>query len=321
MRETQWNCSWADPSCFELKRGQFGPQRRGPDGWQIRPRYPGNSLVADTRFGYPAFYVRDFLEGEEKFIRGYNLTVYEKFKRLPVRTHLSPYLLFFKPTFCGDDGIACPRLIEDLVKKRNDIIWVGHDLDGMRLGRPGYTLPGITIPGELGSTITYAWRYRGRPKHPHKHYLTFQGKCPSRQHAAQWHMNYSVRGELNRLFNEVNEDNFGSNPRKGLPNGVKYVCVDRQKGRVSSDKEVNRRYHDILDTDYALVPRGDERWSFRFLEAVGAGAIPVVVADGLSLPYDNVRMPSSFCFLPNFVNSLSTGRVLSFASRNKRCWK
>lgn len=96
-------------------------------------------------------------------------------------------------------------------------------------------------------------------------------------------MNYSVRGELNRIFNIVNKQNFGWEPRPGLPKGINFSCSGRQKGRFSSE-ERRRMYDDILDTDYAIVPRGDERWSFRFLEAIGAGAVPVIVADGLTLP-------------------------------------
>lgn len=275
---------WFEPECFALKPGEFGPQKKGGR----RPPFNRvDGLIGDGFYGYPAYYVRNHLEGRAKWdVRSYNLTVYEKFATLPVRSAASPYLLFFKPTFCGWDKL-CPPLIEDLIANRQDIIWISHDLGGMKLQHPGLVVPGVTIPGELASSIFHAWRYKGQARYPHKHLLTFQGKCASKLHAKSWYMNYSVRGELNRLFNIVNSHNYGSEPRPDLPKGINYSCSVKQKGRYSSD-EIRRIYYDILDSDFALVPRGDERWSFRFLEAVGAGAIPVIVADGLTLPFENL---------------------------------
>ncbi|KAJ8599732.1 hypothetical protein CTAYLR_003401 [Chrysophaeum taylorii] len=279
-----WKPNCWEAECFALRKGEFGPQVVGP---RRPPFNRADTIIGDTVWGYPAFYVRNHLEGRDKWdVRGLNLSVYEKFATLPARSPLSPYLLFFKPTFCGWERL-CPPLVEHLIQNRTDIVWIGHDLGGMKLHHPGYTLPGITIPGELGSTVYHAWRYEGTPRYPHKHYLTFQGKCSSKHHAVQWYMNYSVRGQLNRLFNKVNKQNFGFEPRDGLPPSVTYACTRRQKGRFSA-KEIQRKYDDILDTDYALVPRGDERWSFRFLQAVGAGAVPVVVADGLTLPLEHL---------------------------------
>ncbi|KAJ8605951.1 hypothetical protein CTAYLR_010799 [Chrysophaeum taylorii] len=246
-----------------------------------------DAIITDTYWGLPAFYLRNHLVGREKWdLRGVALHAFEKFATLPERRWDSPYLFFFKPTFCGW-GYECPPLVENLVRNRTDIIWVGHDLTGMKLDVPGHALPGITIPGELASTIYHAWRYRGRRRYPHAHYLTFQGKCPSKLHAREWYMPYSLRGEMNRLFNVVDHQNYGNVPRPGRPGGINFTCIEKQRGRFSSD-EIVQSYDALLDTVFALIPRGDERWSFRFLEAVGAGAIPVIVSDGLTLPFENV---------------------------------
>lgn len=130
-------------------------------------------------------YVSTLCVGRAKWdMRSFNLSVYEKFSLLPERSWKSPYLLFFKPTFCGWERL-CPPLIEHLIKNRTDIIWVGHDLGGLKLHYPGLVVPGITIPGELASSIYHAWRYKGKPRYPHKNFLTFQGKCASRNHAHQ----------------------------------------------------------------------------------------------------------------------------------------
>ncbi|KAJ8599758.1 hypothetical protein CTAYLR_003399 [Chrysophaeum taylorii] len=274
---------WDEPECWALNDGEGGHQRKGGS---VRSNVPG-SIITDTYWGFPAFYLRDHLVGREKWdLRGVALRVFERFALLPRRRANSPYLVFFKPTFCGWE-YRCPPLVDALIRNRTDVVWIGHDLTGMILAYPDHRLPGVTIPGELASTIYHAWRYRGSRSWPHKHLLTFQGKCPSKHHAHEWYLNYSVRGELNRLFNLVNKQNYGNEPRPGLPDGVEFNCIQKQRGRFSSD-EIVAKYDDLLDTQFALVPRGDERWSFRFLEAVGAGAIPVVVADGLTLPFENL---------------------------------
>lgn len=275
---------WDKPECFELKPGESGFLKRGG---QIRPFGFTNGtkpLITDAYWGLPAFYVRDHLEGREKWdLRGVPTRVFEMFASLPVRSHESPYLLFFKPTFCGWNW-TCPDVIENLVRNRTDIIWIGHDLTGMKLTYPGHALPGITIPAELGSTLFHAWRFRGQRKEKHKYLLTFQGKCPSTPHAREWYTNYSLRGEMNGLFNIVNSQNFGNTQRPGLPPGVSFTCIEKQRGRLSNTDQ----YDELLDSTFGLVPKGDERWSFRFLETVGAGAIPVIVADGLTLPFENL---------------------------------
>ena len=47
-------------------------------------------------------------------------------------------------------------------------------------------------------------------------------------------------------------------------------------------------YNSLMDSVFVLVPRGDRRWSYRFSEVIGACAIPVVISDGLALPFDDL---------------------------------
>lgn len=47
-------------------------------------------------------------------------------------------------------------------------------------------------------------------------------------------------------------------------------------------------YEQSLDTDFALVLHEDGRWNFRFSEVIAAGAIPVVIADGPTLPFEQL---------------------------------
>jgi hypothetical protein len=45
---------------------------------------------------------------------------------------------------------------------------------------------------------------------------------------------------------------------------------------------------------FGWCPHGDQRWNLRFLELLTAGAVPVVVADGLLLPFDQVERDYRF---------------------------
>lgn len=44
----------------------------------------------------------------------------------------------------------------------------------------------------------------------------------------------------------------------------------------------------IKQSRFSLVLRGDHRWSWRLAEVIAAGAIPVILSDGLSLPFENL---------------------------------
>jgi hypothetical protein len=50
----------------------------------------------------------------------------------------------------------------------------------------------------------------------------------------------------------------------------------------------------LLNTSFALCPRGDALFSYRFTEALSAGAIPVVMADGWVLPFSEILDYSEF---------------------------
>lgn len=43
-----------------------------------------------------------------------------------------------------------------------------------------------------------------------------------------------------------------------------------------------------MRTLYGIIPHGDSRWNIRFSEAVSAGVVPVLVSDGLTLPFENL---------------------------------
>ncbi|CAD7942847.1 unnamed protein product [Amoebophrya sp. A120] len=60
------------------------------------------------------------------------------------------------------------------------------------------------------------------------------------------------------------------------------------QGHPNYSEDDRARYAALADTAFGLVPRGDGRWNYRFSELVGACVIPVVIADGLTLPFSEL---------------------------------
>src|SRR5262249_54290 len=59
--------------------------------------------------------------------------------------------------------------------------------------------------------------------------------------------------------------------------------IDKEAGATDSE------YESLLDRSiFAFVPRGDALFSYRLLEAMARGAIPVILSDGWVLPFDRL---------------------------------
>jgi len=125
------------------------------------------------------------------------------------------------------------------------------------------------------------------PAHAARRYtLSYMGKCapPAASWARQHGCRSLVRPRLNAsLHGQRGNDSFR----------VSFVCSDElgtpdsaHGGRIKYSASVRERYRRSMNSTFVLVPRGDNRWNYRFSEAVGACAIPVVLADGLSLPLE-----------------------------------
>ena len=73
-------------------------------------------------------------------------------------------------------------------------------------------------------------------------------------------------------------------------NGIVCEAVEAANhvGRIDAlARAVDARYVELMERSvFALVPRGDALYSYRLTEALSFGCIPVVLSDGLVLPFD-----------------------------------
>lgn len=157
--------------------------------------------------------------------------------------------------------------------KRVDVVFFAFDLGDCVLKTDGkFILSGVTIP----SSNEYVGVEPDLKGH-RKYLFSFKGNCEQ--------LGY-----------------FGSSSaRKAL----------KMLATTDSQQRINFRYIDTTDPDvdqstsgymallrdstFALVPHGDGRWSHRLVEAIGAGAIPVIIADSLTLPYEQLINYRDLC--------------------------
>lgn len=187
----------------------------------------------------------------------------------PVLSSETPY--FIRPYNCyGEEN--CPEKWEKLYNTRNDILWVDYDMGNYKINQDGKALVGVTIPPNI--------YYQGPDWDPSirsTNILNFRGRCHE---------------ESNGFFNSENHrSHLKYLSEVSIPQaGVKIECIKSDDVINDSIKEQNyARFTRLLaSSNFTLIPHGTERWSYRFIEAVGACTIPVIIADGLTLPYEQV---------------------------------
>ncbi len=87
----------------------------------------------------------------------------------------------------------------------------------------------------------------------------------------------------------------------------------------ASQNTIDQVYYDLLnESHFALIPRGDAHFSYRLLEALSFGCIPVVLSDDLILPFDRVVPWADFSLhmreaavatIPDRLRSLSSEQI------------
>ena len=67
------------------------------------------------------------------------------------------------------------------------------------------------------------------------------------------------------------------------------LCEDADDASLLRQRQYDFPYSELLtNATFGLVPRGHSRFSYRFLEVLDHGAVPVVVSDGWRLPFDDI---------------------------------
>lgn len=245
---------------FSLKGGPAPTANDGFSWARYRWNYDNPGMVK-----HPA---RVWAEDKAQFVVTCCLAQETKghFLNLPKRSPERPYLV---------KALDGKKAVQEILDKRPDMYVLNYDLrDSMAPGAE--PLRGVTI-----APHNY---FAGNPRPenaPRKFFITFQGRKTSK-----------LRHELHDAFNAP-ESKY-----RHWKNISVETIMDRNHNvqQQTGDAHFNMK----MDTTYSLLPKGDDRWSLRFSEAIGAGAIPVVLAQGLTLPYENIiDWSKAAIYLPN----------------------
>lgn len=100
--------------------------------------------------------------------------------------------------------------------------------------------------------------------------------------------------------------------------------IDAVAGRTDAD------YESLLDSSvFAFVPRGDALFSYRLLEVLARGAIPVILSDGWVLPFDRtldwsaiaLRVPEAeVADLPARLRRIPPDEIARLQAEGRRAW-
>lgn len=199
-----------------------------------------------------------------------------RFTSLPLRSPESPYLVLVWGLEA--DNKRRDAWAHEIIKQRDDFLYMHFDLRGhYKFDDVAPTLPGITIAPPL------FWKGpKANFSRPPKYFLTFRGSL--RKHLAQGKMHPRV--VISEIIPNITRTDVVIEWMKPLPDAL-MGGLQRLK-----DNET-QRYQELMDTSYALMLRGVDRWTYRLSEAVGACAIPVFLADGRggyghTMPYEEL---------------------------------
>ena len=187
---------------------------------------------------------------------------------LPFRKNKKPYLCF---AYINLDEM--PHFVDLPFFKREDVIFFSFDLgDFLLKSDRKFILSSVTIP----STQKYEGEQR-KISATNNYLISFKGNY----NQSGWFDCCCVRKRLKQL----SEGDFSGK--------YKYLYIDTSDDQVSKSKI---EYMSILkDSTFCFVLHGDGRWSHRFIEVIGSGAIPIIIADDLSLLFEQVINCDDVC--------------------------
>jgi len=113
---------------------------------------------------------------------------------------------------------------------------------------------------------------------------------------------------------------------------VNLVERSRHSGKINALKgRVDHAYERLLqNSEFAFVPRGDATFSYRLLEVMSFGCIPVILSDGWVLPFDRIVKWETFSLrfsadavpaIPAILHSLRADEIAHRAEAVKRVYQ
>ena len=149
-------------------------------------------------------------------------------------------------------------------------------------------LPGVTHAHHLPWPDTLR-RDRVPPSTPPKYFLTFQGLWNVGKGGTSF-----VRLNMAAMLNSTKKLPKAMKSSAGEPLPLPSVSYEPPSdvfisiaGEQWHFKE-KRHYYSLFDSAYSLVMHGHGRWSYRLMECLSGGAIPVIMAEGWCLPYQEL---------------------------------
>lgn len=318
--KTQWDTDCDQPRYFMMGNHTTPPaEPKGLLSWQNTgefqvPRPPNDKTSYYSHLsGHHPCRTEDLHEADLIFVCCYNnLDTAKAIAQLPVRDAATPYVVWTgDPVWhmgesaaihCFDDKTKTSYLHEPWCHKRivgrKDIQFFGWDLrdytltNDMRPPLPGVTLPprGYFFDKDLNNGVGDDNGSQGfNPYDLPEHFFTFKGAF-----RIGWHVSSFVRENMMHEFDQY----WNRTSRTGV---IERTSVRQKEVTVmvtadlhdpfwgtefAKQKQFDFKY--LMDTVYAAIPRGHSRWTRRFGESIGAGAIPVILSDGYTMPFAEI---------------------------------
>eukprot|EP00439_Symbiodinium_sp_Y106_P060090 s1416_g8.t2 len=219
----------------------------------------------------------------------------ERFLQLPARTPERPYLCYdcdavlrlerlsmMKPDNPDISGIWALLSRRDFMFSSTDLRYWNIMNDSALL------LPGVTHAHHKPKPEELDQR-RIMPHDPPRNFLTFQGLWNCGQRGSSFvRLNMAVMlnstTRLPKAMKTASGEPLPLPQTNYTPPPDVFISIS---GELHNFK-ARRHYYALFDSAYSLVMHGHGRWSYRLLEVLSGGSIPVIMAEGWKLPYAEV---------------------------------
>ena len=234
---------------------------------------------------------------------------------LPLRSARSPYVVpIFDERRSGPfrlDSCATPtrirrdkrpaalarcQLMAQTLRTRADILYSAFDLSQHNLCNnvnaqlPGSTFPAIRWFQDPKRAPANGWLERAAklgPDPQRETLVSFLGRA----HGG-WYGSSEVRGWLQQShgawLSQLDETAAASTAEQPVA-GMRPKPRHQNTALVNWGVGASQGYYwgALANSTFSLVLHGDHRWSYRLLEVVAVGTIPVILSDGVSLPFEH----------------------------------